>query len=333
MPDNPLKKQKYIDKQKKDKEINEEPFDNSVDKPSLPNEPEINDNEKIEIQDDVNEYLNNLYKIGYNVDVLEDNYLEFEFYYIPLEEFDLNKILDIKKETNLSVKSACPLALQKWNYINYGITKSKRLFIQVVNEGHPIEESKIVESDKSIDMPGFSLKYFINNVVSHKDKTIYNKTVNIKDCVLDNIYLKFPPIIIGGIENKNEESKIVQSTKNEEKIPTEIKKFRLQPGINNGLKDFQIGMFRYYDKELNRKERENEYRIKDLKNSDLSIKNNCYIDLQFEDIDDEKISDLSGNANHGIVVGDMKFNIYDDGKNFEIVEKDLPEIKNDEGPF
>jgi hypothetical protein len=172
----------------------------------------------------------------------------------------------------------------------------------------------------------------LNSIIKNENTTIYDNNLKIYDADIDNLYFRFPPILIGGLENKNKSSDFFKTT-DIDKIPNKLKKLKLQPGLGNGFKDFEISTFRYYNKELNQTEKEDEYTLYDIKNSNLEIKNNCFMDLEFDEIDDNRINDKSGNANHGYLFGDMKINIINDGKEFEIFEKDLPELKNNEGPF
>jgi hypothetical protein len=71
------------------------------------------DNENIEYENIKNEFYKKEFRIGYSIDILTNNFVEFILKYIPLEEVTLNKIIDIEKETTISIQSNNPLLITK----------------------------------------------------------------------------------------------------------------------------------------------------------------------------------------------------------------------------
>lgn len=149
---------------------------------------------------------------------------------------------------------------------------------------------------------------------------------------VDAFYWSFPQLLIGGVDNRSQGSKlhrIWEDIKDNNNLPAHVSNIFKNEAIDNGSIDIQIESFRYYDIFLDNELLDVDQNTKNLQDSDESIADHCYIDFNFDEVNDNMIQDNSSRGNHGILVGDMGISVTGvDQSDYIVSDANVLEIKN-----
>jgi hypothetical protein len=258
-------------------------------------------------------------KVGFELLVDKDGYLNLTYKYFLTKE---NGDIDFSNIQTISVKSKFPIEINDENNILFGIDdNSNKLFLRISNTAYPLNNIDISFSDDVLQSNGVSFAT-LAEYIRNSNTAFFNTSF-----IVDNFYNKIPQPLIGGISNRDSRSMINKSTINLEYSNINLANLYSSSYIDNGLNDFNLTKFRYYNKYLSYNDTITDLSEDDIFNSEFDIKQNLMIDYDFSNLssNEDYVIDNSGNGNHGVFIGDMDIAVTDSG--FSISQKNLPIVK------